>query len=423
MTIAAAAWSAGATIASPALKLMLHRRVHHGKELANRLPERYGLDPTPRPDGRLIWLHAASVGEAVSLLPVLAEIVRQSYAKVLLTTGTVTSATLLVRRLPELGLADRVFHRFLPLDVPIWVARFLDRWRPDAAGLVESELWPNLIAATHQRHIPMALLNGRLSERSYDAWRRVPGFAAELLNCFTTVQAQSEADADRFRRLGAPKVAAPGNLKFAAAPLPVDHQALSAAQAALAGRPTWLAASTHPGEEELVLQTHRLLAEAHPALVTIVAPRHPERGPEIARLATPTTVSLRSMGECPGGPGLWIADTLGELGLWYRLTGIVVMGRSLIPPGGGQNPLEPARLGCAVACGPFMGNFTEPVRALQEAGAIATLPDPPAIARWVSAMLSNPREREETGRRAAQAATTSDALPRFVAQALLALLP
>ena len=415
MNAAAVAWSAGATLASPALRLMLRRRAARGKEIGTRLPERYGIDPTPRPAGRLIWLHAASVGETVSALPVVEELARE--ATVLMTTGTVTSAELLCRRLAEQGMGGRVTHRFAPLDVPGWVARFLDHWRPDAGALIESELWPNLLFACQRRGIPLALLNARMSDRSFRAWSYAPGVAGRVLGCLAVIQAQSEVDAERLRWLGAQAVTAPGNLKFAAPPLPCDENALAGARAALGGSPCWVAASTHPGEEELVAAAHRELVAAHRGLVTIIVPRHPERGAELAGLG-----ARRSVGEVAQAGGVWIGDTLGEMGLWYRLARIVLMGRSLTPPGGGQNPLEPARLGCAVASGPLVGNFAEPVRVLEQAGALAILPDVPAMVRWVDRMTSNPAECEAVGQRAAEAVRTGDALPHLAARAVLDLI-
>ncbi len=217
----AALYAGAATLAAPGLRLLLARRVRRGKEVAARLAERRGIAALPRPAGRLLWLHAASVGETVSMLPVLPAFAAAAPdASVLLTTGTVTSAELLARRGPE----GRVLHRFAPLDVPRWVRRFLDHWRPDAAAFVESEMWPNLLASCRARGIPMMLVNARLSPRSFPRWRRAGGFARALFGGFARVQAQSAADAERLRALGAHSVTAPGNLKFAAPPLPVARR-------------------------------------------------------------------------------------------------------------------------------------------------------------------------------------------------------
>lgn len=412
------AWSASAALAAPALRLMLHRRAARGKEVPERLDERYGIDPTPRPAGTLIWLHAASVGETVSLLPLLRALAERSPATLLLTTGTVTSAALLAQRLPEIGLDTRVLHRFVPLDVPSWVARFLDHWRPDLAVLVESELWPNLIAAAHTRRIPLALINARMSSRSLRGWQRAPGFARTVLGSFALIDAQSPDDAGRLTALGAHAVSS-GNLKFAAEPLPADETALATARISLAERPAWVAASLHPGEDEIVLAAHDLLRATYPDLTTILVPRHPERRSAIAQL---TKGALRSADQTPAPGQIWIADTLNELGLWYRLAPVALIGRSLIPPGGGQNPLEPARLACAVATGPFTTNFAEPVRILQSADALHTVTDAPAIAAWVGAMLADSATRAAAGNRAAAAVAGHDHLPARLAETLLGLL-
>jgi 3-deoxy-D-manno-octulosonic-acid transferase len=417
-------WALVATAAAPGLRLALRLRQSRGKEVAGRLPERRGVDATPRPLGRLIWLHAASVGETMSILPVLPALAEGAPdATLLLTTGTVSSAELIARRLPELDLGRRMLHRFAPLDVPAWVRRFLDHWRPDAAGFVESELWPNLLAACRARRIPVMLINARLSDRSFNRWRRVPALARHVLSGFARVQARSETDAARLRELGCCAVTAAGDLKLAAPPLPVDERQLQQLQSRLSGRPVWLAASTHPGEETLILEVHRALEPSHPGLLTIIAPRHPERGTAIAATAGSTRAARRALGGAPPPEGIWIADTLDELGLWYRLTGIAFVGRSLIAPGGGQNPLEPARLDCAIAVGPHTGNFAAHVEMLREAGGLTLVQNAAELTRWVDALLRDPVRRQAMADAAAAAVRQHGDLPKGTAAALLALLP
>ncbi len=408
-------WHGAATLAVPGLRIMLRRRAARGKEAPHRLLEREGIDATPRPPGRLLWLHAASVGESLSVLPVLSAL--PCRVPVVFTTGTATSAAVLGERLPALGL-HQVLHRFVPLDVPAWAGRFLDHWRPDAAAFVEAELWPNLLAALHARRIPAMLVNARMSARSARGWGRAPGFARHVLGMFNQVQAGSEEDAARLRGLGAQRVTAPGNLKSSAPPLPADGAELARLQHLLAGRPVWLAASTHPGEDEVAGQVHRRLAVRHPGLLTIIAPRHPERG---ARIAAALHAGRRSLGQDPPGEGIWIADTLGELGLLYRLAPVVFVGRSLIGHGG-QNPLEPARLGCAVAMGPHTANFAEAVQSLARSGGLTEVADADGLAGWVDAMLRDPGRRAGIGAAAQAAATGAAGLPERTAQALLDLL-
>lgn len=424
MTPLACTWHWAATAAAPALPFYLRRRARRGKEDPARLPERFGAGAA-RPPGPLLWLHAASVGETLSILPLLDALgAAEPRLSFLVTTGTLTSATLLGRRLPP-GLAPRVAHRFIPLDVPRWVGRFLDGWRPDAAVFVESELWPNLITATARRGIPLALVNGRLSEVSGRWWGRAPGLARKVLAPFHLMLAQTEADAARFRAIGGPAQCW-GNLKYAAPPLPVDAAEHDRLRGLLAGRPVWLAASTHPGEDAIVLAAHPRIAAAHPGLLTIIVPRHPERGAEIAALAGTLRVARRASGEDPTpDTDVLVADTLGELGLFYRLASLAFVGGSLVPHGG-QNPLEPVRLGCPVLLGPHAWNFAEIVGRLELVGGVTRVlpgPDPAAaLAEAVSDMLTVPNRGRAQAEAAAGVAAEEAGLPERIAAALLPLL-
>ncbi len=352
------------------------------------------------------------MGESLSVLPVVAALAHAApEVSVLFTTGTRTSATLLERRLAEMGLAARVWHRFVPLDVPGWVARFLDHWRPDACGFVESEIWPNMIRAARARGIPLLLINARLSPKSAAAWRRAPGLARASFGAFARILARSAADGARIAALGGGAVSAPGDLKFAAPPLPVEAATLEALREAIGARPLWLAASVHPGEAGAILACHESLARAHPGLLTLIVPRHPERAAAFGGV-------LRSRAPPPAG-GVYVADTLGELGLFYRLAGIAFIGGSLIAHGG-QNPLEAARLGCAIAIGPHTANFEEAVATLAEAGAIARVADAASLASWVDALLRAPGRRAALGAAACAAASRWEELPEHVASVLLA---
>jgi 3-deoxy-D-manno-octulosonic-acid transferase len=386
MTLPLALWAGLTRMSAPGLRVMLRQRVAHGREIAARLPEREAIDSAPRPGGRLIWLHAASLGETISILPVLAELAREP-GTILLTTGTVTSQRLLAQRLPDLDFGERVIHRFVPLDVPAWGARFLDHWRPDAAAFVESEIWPNILGAAAGRGIPLMLINARLSARSLARWRMAPRTARRILGWFAVIHPQSRVDGDRFALLGAARVLPAGNLKLAAPPLPVDHQALSHLSS-LIGGPAWVAASLHRGEDELVLAAHQRLSATHPGLLTIIVPRHPDRGEAVAGLAG--GAPRRALGEPPPrGGGVWVVDTVGELGLVYRLAPLAFVGGSLVLHGG-QNPAEPARLGRAVAVGPNTANFGDMVALLREGGALVEVADAQALSDWVDARLRDP---------------------------------
>lgn len=378
-------------VAGPAVRLYLARRLSAGKEDPRRRGERLGHAARPRPPGPLVWVHAASVGEANSIL-VLVERLLADHPRlsVLMTTGTVTSAELMGRRLPA-----GAFHQFVPVDLPAAVDRFLDHWRPDAVLWIESEIWPNLLDGIRRRGIPAALVNARLSQRSFGRWRRMPGFIRRLLSTFRLILAQTEGDAERLRALGAGNAACIGNLKYSAAPPPADPAALDALKEAVAGRPLWLFASTHPGEDELAADVHHALAGRLPGLLTVIAPRHPHRGPDIARLMAGRGLSVasRSTGALPGaGDAVYVADTLGELGVLYRLAPVVCMGGSFIRHGG-QNPVEPAQLGCAVLYGPHMWNFAEITAALEAAGGARPLADAAGLAPAVEALLRDDSAR------------------------------
>jgi 3-deoxy-D-manno-octulosonic-acid transferase len=389
---ALAAYRALSVALGPAIDLYLLRRLAHGKEDRERFAERSGRASRPRPPGPLVWVHAASVGEAVSMLSLIDRLlVERPTLKVLVTTGTVTSARLLASRLP----ADRAWHQYVPVDRPAAVRRFLVHWHPDLAIWVESELWPNLLTAAHARAISLLLLNGRMSARSFARWRRVPGLIGPLLASFDLCLAQDAAQAERLRALGGADAATVGDLKAAAAPLPVDEAAFAKLAAACAGRPLWLAASTHEGEEEPAAFVHRALMHEHPGLLTIIAPRHPARADGIAAMLASRglTVARRARGE-PILPAtdVYLADTLGELGLFYRLAGIAFVGGSIARKGG-HNPLEAALLDCAVLHGPDMSNCAAIARALASAGATLTVTDGPSLAAAVGRLIADPVER------------------------------
>ena len=422
--IAARVWWLIASLAEPGLRLFLRLRLARGKERADRLAERRGRASLPRPDGPLLWLHAASVGESVSVLPLLEALCGlDDRLHILLTTGSLTSQQLLTERLAALGLSGRVLHQFVPLDVPRWNRRFLRHWRPQAMALVESELWPNLIASADQARVPIALVNGRLSARSLRGWQRMPGLARATLARFRWIAARSGEDARRFSALGAAVVDSPGDLKAAAPELPVDLAELQRLRRRIGARPLLLAACTHAGEEAVIARAHTGLAQTHPGLLTIIAPRHPARGAAIS--AQLDDAPRRSLGQDPDPDcGIWICDSLGEMGLLYRLARVAFIGNSLdqSQPGGGHNPYEPTRLGCAVAIGPRCFNFSTAVETLLAAGAIEILASAEAIADWAGKMMGDPAACERAASAGRRIATETSDLAPSLARRLLALL-
>jgi 3-deoxy-D-manno-octulosonic-acid transferase len=356
------------------------------EQKGDRIGERLGWPSLARPGGPLAWLHGASVGESLALLPLIEKLSTRGF-NILLSTGTSSAAAVVTPRLPAGAL-----HQFLPLDVPRFLARFLDHWRPELALIAESEIWPNLFVEIKQRTIPLVLVNARVSEGSFRRWRWLPRFIETLLADVDLCLAQSDTDAERFAQLGIRHVKVVGNLKYDVPAPPANRQGLASFAGRLGERPAWIAASTHRGEEEMVVTVHQALAQRFPNLLTIIVPRQARRGDEIAALtAGRGLATLQRSRETPDAPlpDLYIADTIGELGLFYRVSGIAFLGKSLVRPGGGQNPIEAAKLGCAVLHGPYVDNFAEIYRVLDEARGAATVADADTLARVVALLLAD----------------------------------
>ncbi len=412
-------YRAVASAAAPALEIFLKRRLTRGKEDPLRWRERKGHTDRPRPAGKVLWIHGASMGEARSALPLVAAL-RETRPdlSVLFTTGSRTSAEMLARELD----GTRAFHQYVPLDVPAWVNRFLDHWRPDAALWLESELWPNLLGALAKRRVPAALINARLAERSARRWERTLKFFAPPFEAFRLALAQSEDDAARLRRLGLADVRAIGNLKHDAPPLAADAQAVAALGGMLDGRFAWLAASTHPREEAAILEAHRQVRHERGDALLVLAPRHATRGADIAAAcdAAELPAVRRSLDQNPGTTtAVYVADTMGELGVLFRAVPIAFVGGSL-EPHGGQNPLEPARLGASLAFGPSMDNFAELARDLMAANAATRVDDAAGLAGWVLARAADPALAAREGAAAREFAAKGEGT---VARMLAALEP
>ena len=379
-----ALYAAATGLMAPLAPVLLRARAQRGKEDPARLGERLGRAAIPRPEGPLAWLHGVSVGETQSLLPLVAALrARRPKLNLLVTSGTVTAAQLLAQRLPK-----GVIHQFAPVDAPGAVARFLDHWRPDLGLFVESELWPNLILAAQARGVRLALVSARMTEASARGWGRTPASARALVGAFDLVLPQDAATAERLRRLGA-EPGPPLNLKLVGEALPADAAELARLTAAVGGRRTVLAGSTHPGEEVLIAAAAR---EAGAALV-ILAPRHPQRGAAVASelAAAGFRVARRAAGDkLAATTSAYVADTLGEMGLFLRAAEVVVMGGSFVPGIGGHNPLEAARLGKPMITGPQAFNALEVYDALFAEVAALEAADAPVLARHIRGLLDNP---------------------------------
>jgi 3-deoxy-D-manno-octulosonic-acid transferase len=400
MSLALTAYRYATMALAPVVPFALARRARLGKEDSQRIRERLGYAGVTRPAGQLLWIHGASVGECLSVLPLVDQLLLTATDRtVLVTSGTVTAAKLMGERLPHGAL-----HQYAPVDTPSAIRRFLDHWRPDAALFVDSEIWPNIISLAHGRSIPLALVNGRMSERSFRGWKRMQRTASSLLGRYDLCLAQDADSAERLTALGAKHVEISGNLKADAPPLAADAPKLDELRGVIGERPVLLAVSTHAGEEETILPAHDRLRRLFPDLLTIIAPRHPIRGHEIAMLCGERSVARRSKGEVPyKETEVYVADTLGELGIFYRLSPFAFVGGSLVPHGG-QNPLEPGRLERAVLAGPHTQNFTaayEAILAVQGFGRVLSSTD---LATVAERLLVNPGEAMRLGKAAAEAA-------------------
>jgi 3-deoxy-D-manno-octulosonic-acid transferase len=374
----------------PLAPALIKRRLKLGKEDPARIGERRGLSNDARPRGPLVWIHGASVGEVLAAAALI-EKLRALNIRILLTSGTVTSAAIVARRFPP-----DIIHQYVPYDSPRFVARFLDHWRPSLALFIESDLWPNLILSSAARRLPMVLINGRMSHRSFPRWRRVSSTISALLGKFDICLAQSQVDAERFAALGCRNVVTTGNLKLDVPAPPADSLKLERLMSVTRGRPIVVAASTHPGEEEILLEVHRTLSGFFPTLLTVIVPRHPDRGVAIARMiaASGLKPALRSREDLPtAATDIYVADTLGELGLFYRLSPIVFMGGSLVEHGG-QNPIEAVKLGASIVHGPHVFNFSDVYEALDGAGGARRADTREALVKQLGQLLADPAARD-----------------------------
>lgn len=379
--------------ARPILDKILQKRIQQGKEDPARVQEKRGITSIARPKGILFWVHAASVGEAQSTLILINHLLQaRPDAHFLVTTGTVTSAKIMAQRLPP-----QAFHQYCPLDFPQWVCAFLDHWQPDLVFWMESELWPNILFQIKHRNIPAVLVNARMSARSYRTWKYFKPLVKEMVNAFSAVFCQTQEDLDRFAAFGATReiLQVTDNIKYSSSPLDFDKDALQTLSLRIAGRPLWLYASTHDGEEEMACRVHQIIKNALPDILTIIIPRHPARTEEILAKCAPYKLRISIRGEDKSnlpdaGDDVYLVNTLGELGLFYRLAPLACIGRSFSNDGGGgHNPIEAAQLGCAVLHGANIQNLQEIFDDMDRAHAALRLNSEAALASHVLELLQS----------------------------------
>ena len=348
---------------------ILKKRLAKGKEHPERLSERQGVASLARPDGDLVWFHVASVGEGVAILPLVKRLLAErQYIHVLVTSGSVTSAKILSERLPE-----RAMHQFVPVDVPAWVDTFLETWKPTVAIFVESEIWPNLIHQTHNRGIPLGMVNGRVSAKSEKKWKYCYGFIRYLSSLFSVVIPASKNDMARLQRLGFDVSHAIGNIKLYAEPLSYQSDVVQYFETVMAERPVWVASCLHPEDDTIALNTHQSVLAEHADGVVILVPRHPERADAIETLCIAKGwhcvrlyqgETLAPVDDLKGAQVV-LVDVIGRMGDVYELSDVVYLGGGFSTRGG-HNPMEPLRQGCVVIQGGDTSNCRDAVEILFE---------------------------------------------------------
>ena len=403
----------------PFIDLILKKRLRAGKEDPARILERKGDASIDRPDGKLIWMHGASVGETSMLLPLISRLLEDDpELHIVVTSGTVTSAEIMAKRLPK-----RAFHQYVPIDVPSYVERFLGHWRPDLAIWAESEIWPNLILQTKATGAKMALINARLSEKSLGRWRAKAKFAKQIFGSFDLIISAESWTHHTLKRFSDHVVEQIGNLKSAAPAPEFDKTEALKLISAIGDRPVWLAASTHAEEEGHILSAHEILRQKHKDALLIWVPRHPERGAQISDLCTAEDTKRRSMDEIPeSNTMIYIMDTLGEMGLALELSDIAFVGGSLDAKLMGHNPLEPARAGVPILTGPYVASFTDIYDRFFEAKAAMRVKSAKYLGKQLTSMLTRQDVAAQMAERARSVAQESDGILDFTVQKLQDLL-
>ena len=395
-------------VLSPLLVLLFLTRLLRGKEDRARFKERLGVAGCPRPKGSLIWMHGASVGECLSMLPLIQRLLEKDKSlSIMVTSGTVTSARLMTKRLPE-----RAFHHYFPIDFPGATNRLIRHFQPDTVFWFESEFWPNALDSFKKHHIPLVLLNGRISDRSFKRWKKFPFVIKALLSCFSLTLGQSPENEERLKKLGSPATGCVGNIKCASPASPYSEKELTHLKKQLVNRPCWCGASTHANEEEMMANIHLNLAPDFPGLLTICVPRHPERADALQAMFEKKGlhVARRSKGQAiTATTQIYLADTIGEMGLLYQLAPIVFVGGSLIPFGG-QNMLEPMYWGKLVFVGPHAFNFRAFMAEGKKQKALREVPNSAALQEQIRYFLMHPEDAEKIGKRAHQMAISEMAV-------------
>lgn len=388
-------------LSRPVLSMLLSYRESKGKEDPLRMRERKGFAGKMRPKGKLVWMHGASVGESLSMLPLIKaiQLATDQDITILVTTGTITSARLMEKRLP-----DGCIHQFIPMDCPKWVNRFIAHWYPDLVLWFESDIWPNLIHTIDRQDIPGAFINARMSEKSYKWWKKSGSMITELLSHFDAAFTQTPHETKWFEDLGIPQADYLGNLKYASKPLPANEDDLEKMEKQAGDRFTFVFSSTHDDEEAQAAKMYTKIRDDIEDFLLIIVPRHPKRADDIrgaiASVDATLNLAMRSRHEMiKDDTDIYIADTMGEMGLFYRLADVTAIGGSFVQFGG-HNPIEPAQLNRPVYYGPGMFNFKAVCAEMEEAQAAEQVDDMDAMGKELIRLSSNDDLRKQKAQQA-----------------------
>ena len=356
----------------PFAPIYLYFRKIKKKEDSISYKEKLSRIETAREEGFLIWFHVASVGEAMSILPLIESCIEEKKIdKILLTSITLSSGNVLKKRFSQ---NVKVFHQFLPLDISVWTNKFLDHWKPNLSIFIDSEIWPNLISQISKKKIPLLLINARITKKSFDRWKLIISFAKKIFEKFDLCIASNKESESFLKILGAKNIKNYGNLKFSKIKTELNNKLDSDFLIKIENRKIWCGASTHPTEEILCAKSHLKIKEKYKNILTIIIPRHIDRiktiYEELSKLNLKIVLSS-NLSQVDTKTDVILVDSYGESLKFYNISKYVFLGKSLttsLTKDSGQNPIEPARLGCKIFHGPYVSNFAEIYKYFNELG-------------------------------------------------------
>ena len=377
-------YGACVSLCKPIIKWHLKKRVIKGKEHPERYIEKMGLPTVIRPKREVIWIHAVSVGESISALPLVEKYIQKGKI-VLITTTTTTSAQIMAERLP-----DGAIHQFFPLDVEHWIFRFLEYWKPSKILWLESELWPTMLYSIKKKNIPLYLVNARFSEKTQKRLKYWGFIAKEFLSNFTKIFVQNEIYISIIEKLTGNKPLYLGNLKYSSTIAIPEQISIDNFKNTFKNRPVWACISTHAEDEKFIQPAVKELHKNIPDLLTIIVPRHPERMPNIYGFVKKLNYKVRSRREdITEKTNVYIADTIGEMALFLKCVNVCFIGGSTGGGYGGHNPLEPASLDCAIIQGMDTNHFTGICQSLNQKKAQVQVNNPDELYNTVTELLKN----------------------------------